>query len=322
MTDSPKPKILIAEDDVVSRRLLEAFVLKRGYEVITAGNGEEALQCLSEDGGPRLAILDWVMPGMEGTEVCRRVREQSAERPYTYLLLLTARTEREDLLQGLQSGADDYVRKPFDPPELDARLRTGQRIIELQDKLIAAREALRFGATHDALTGLANRSVILENLNREYARQKREKGKFAIILADIDHFKEVNDNYGHLCGDDVLRQVAGAMRESVRSYDTVGRYGGEEFLVIVPEADTSTAVGIAERIRKAIESLVIPCRDRRIQVTASFGIAASARAESPLPQTLLHSADDALYRAKSNGRNRCELAEQTTSIPTIFSSHP
>lgn len=317
MTVNPKPKILIAEDDAVSRRLLEAFAAKRGYEVVTAGNGEEALQRLSEDAAPRLAILDWMMPGMEGTEVCRKLRAQSADRPYVYLLLLTSRTEREDLLQGLRSGADDYVRKPFDPLELDARLRTGRRILDLQDKLIAAREALRFGATHDALTGLANRSVILETLNREHSRQRREGGTFGIILADIDHFKDVNDTQGHLCGDDVLREVTNAMRDSVRPYDTVGRYGGEEFLIVVPEADALTALRVAERIRRAVESRVIGCGESSVRVTASFGIAASSGSEPLRPQALLHSADEALYRAKSNGRNRCELSEHALPISAV-----
>jgi diguanylate cyclase (GGDEF)-like protein len=308
MPEISKPKILIAEDDAISRRLLEVFASKRGYQVVLASSGEEALRCLSEEGAPRLAILDWMMPGMEGTEVCRKLREQSADRPYVYLLLLTARTEREDLLQGLQSGADDYVRKPFDPAELDARLHTGQRILDLQDKLIAAGDELRFRATHDSLTGLANRAVILETLNREHARQRRAGGSFGIILLDIDHFKSVNDKHGHLCGDRVLREVANAMNESVRPYDTVGRYGGEEFLIVVPEADAETTLRIAQRVRKAVESRVIAENHGAIQVTSSLGVAASANLNASRPHDLLRLADEALYRAKSNGRNRCELA--------------
>lgn len=226
MTAKQRTSILIAEDDPVSRRVLEAFVEKRGYEVVLASNGERALELLSGEAAPRLAILDWMMPGMEGTEVCRQLREQAGERPYIYVLLLTARTDREDLLAGLQSGADDYIRKPFDPAELDARLRTGQRILDLQDKLIAARNELRFRATHDSLTGVGTRGVVLETLNREHSRQQREGGAFGVILLDIDHFKEVNDNYGHLCGDSVLREIAAAIKDSLRPYDTVGRYGG------------------------------------------------------------------------------------------------
>lgn len=316
MTDNPKPKILIAEDDPVSRRLLEAFALKRGYEVVSANNGEEALEHLSGKGAPRLAVLDWMMPGVDGTEVCRRLRQESTDRPYVYVLLLTARTEREDLLQGLQSGADDYIRKPFDPPELDARLRTGQRILDLQDKLIAAREELRFRATYDELTGLLNRGAILEVLNREHFRQRRERGDFGIILADIDHFKQINDAHGHLCGDDVLRGVARTMRESVRPYDSVGRYGGEEFLIVLSQTDEPTVRRIAERIRKAIDSRVIVWSEKDIPVTASFGVTASAGSQPIQPQLLLRSADEALYRAKNNGRNRCEMAVQPLSVPT------
>ena len=304
MPHEHKLKILIAEDDAVSRRVLEGFARKRGYEILSASNGQDALQQLFKDGAPRLAVLDWMMPGMEGTEVCRKLREQSADRPYVYVLLLTARTEREDLLRGLQSGADDYIRKPFDPAELEARLRTGQRILDLQDSLIAAREELRFRATHDGLTGLSNSSAILEALNREHARQQREGRSFGIILLDIDHFKAINDTHGHLAGDTVLREVAAAIKDSVRPYDSVGRYGGEEFLVIVPVADLTTTLAVAERIRNAIES-----RTRTaIPVTASFGVAASGF-PTLVPGALLRIADEALYRAKAKGRNRCELAE-------------
>jgi two-component system, cell cycle response regulator len=224
------------------------------------------------------------------------------------------------LLRGLQAGADDYVRKPFDPAELEARLRTGQRILDLQDKLIAAREELRFRATHDPLTGLANRAVILETLNREHSRQEREGGTFGIILADIDHFKQVNDRSGHLCGDNVLREIASTMKDSVRPYDTVGRYGGEEFLIIVPETDAQTTLRIAERIRRAVESRVIVGRESASRVTASFGVAASTDPVPVRPQTLLNLADEALYRAKSNGRNRCELSLGSSATTPASSS--
>jgi len=308
MAETQKPRILIADDDLVSRRVLEAFVSKRGYDVLSAANGQDALRLLSAEGAPRLAILDWMMPGMEGTDVCRKLREQSGERPYIYLLLLTSRTDREDLLKGLQAGADDYVTKPFDPAELDARLSVGQRILDLQDKLIAAREELRFRATHDVLTGMVNRGVVLETLSREHARQKREGGSFGIILMDIDHFKHVNDAYGHLSGDAVLREISAVMQSSLRPYDTIGRYGGEEFLVVVPQSDAAAAFNIAERVRRAIEKQTITAQDREIRVTASLGVAATAQAGALEPQTLLNLADEALYRAKRNGRNRTELA--------------
>jgi DNA-binding response OmpR family regulator len=174
MQETQKFKILIAEDDVLSRCILEAFLSKRGYEVISATNGEEAFRLLSLEGAPRLAILDWTLPLMGGTQVCRRLREQAADRPYVYVLLLTARSEKEDLLKGLESGADDYMTKPFDPSELHAHLHVGRRILDLQDKLIAAGDELRFRASQDTLAGVANRSMILETLCREQSRQQRE----------------------------------------------------------------------------------------------------------------------------------------------------
>lgn len=317
MAQMNKTKILIAEDDTVSRRVLEAFARKRGYEVVAASDGQAALRLLSGEAAPRLAVLDWMMPGMEGTEVCRRLRELPGERPYIYVLLLTARTDREDLLQGLQSGADDYVRKPFDPAELEARLRTGQRILDLQDKLIAARDELSFRATHDSLTGLHTRGVVLEGLNREYSRQEREGGSFGIILLDIDHFKAVNDTHGHLCGDMVLKEIAAAIKDSVRPYDTVGRYGGEEFLIVVPKADAQSAVRVAERIRRAIQSRAVATAEAEVRVTASLGVAASTEEKPAVPQILLHAADEALYRAKNNGRNRCELGTALVPAPTV-----
>src|SRR5579863_4367687 len=195
-TLNTKKRILIAEDDPVSRRLLEVFLVNWGFEVAIATTGTEALQLLDRMDAPRLAILDWMMPGMEGTQVCQKLRE-SKDRPYVYIMLLTGRSQKEDLLVGLESGADDYLTKPFDAQELRARLHVGQRILDLQDKLIAAGEELLFRATHDSLTGVANRGVILDTLRRERARQAREGGSFAIVLADLDHFKYVNDTYGH-----------------------------------------------------------------------------------------------------------------------------
>src|ERR1700734_2240997 len=188
----PKKRILVAEDDPVSRRLLEVFLVKWGYEVVLATTGLEALQFLERMDAPRLALLDWMMPGMEGVQVCRKLREFK-DRPYVYVLLLTARTQKEDLLQGLESGADDYLTKPFDSQELRARLRVGQRILDLQNGLIAAREESSFLAAHDELTGLANRRVVLDEIAKEHSRHLREGGSFAIVLIDLDHFKSINN---------------------------------------------------------------------------------------------------------------------------------
>jgi two-component system cell cycle response regulator len=302
-----RKRILIAEDDPVSRRLLELFLVKWGFEVSIATTGTEALQMLERLDAPRLAILDWMMPGMEGVQVCQKLRE-SADRRYIYVLLLTARTQKEDLLQGLESGADDYLTKPFDSQELRARLFVGQRILDLQDQLIAAGEELLYRATHDNLTGMVNRGAIMDTLRRERSRQAREGGTFGIVLVDLDHFKYVNDTYGHLAGDDVLRQAAQRMMACVRPYDSVGRYGGEEFLIVVPSSDAMGTMGLAERIRRAIEAKPMMTNSIPIAVTASFGVTASVD-KSPLdPQEILRLADAALYRAKERGRNRAELA--------------
>lgn len=310
-------RILIADDDPVSRRVLEFFLQKRNYEVVTASNGTDALKILEREDAPRLALLDWMMPGMEGIQICQRIRGRTAH-PYVYILLLTSKSQKEDLLRGLDSGADDFLTKPFDPQELHARLRVGQRILDLQDNLIAAREELRFRASHDALTGVSNRGAILEMLRREHSRQKRTGGSFAIIMLDIDHFKNVNDTFGHPCGDAVLQEAARRMILSVRAYDVVGRYGGEEFLIVVPEADGTAALVIAERIRIAFESKPITSQEGDIKITVSLGLALSTSAV-PDPETLLRLADDALYRAKKGGRNRSELS---TPLEPACSSFP
>jgi two-component system, cell cycle response regulator len=306
-TNNPKKRVLIAEDDPVSRRVLEVFLGKWGYDVVAVADGAQALRVLEAEDSPRLAVLDWMMPGMEGTEVCKRVRQHS-DRPYIYILLLTARTQKDDLLKGLEFGADDYLTKPFDSKELCARLEVGQRIVDLQDALIKTREDLRFRATHDDLTDIANRAVILDALRREALRQAREGNSFAVILLDLDHFKCVNDTHGHLSGDAVLKEAARRMSTLVRAYDTVGRYGGEEFLIVVPAADAPGALGLAERIRKGMETPPISTPGGEIQITASLGVAVST-VQAPLDsQTLVRLADEALYRAKEQGRNRVELA--------------
>ncbi|HLW82664.1 MAG TPA: diguanylate cyclase [Candidatus Acidoferrales bacterium] len=304
-------KILIAEDDPVSRRVLQEILRKWGYQVVAVTNGADAWALLAAEDSPRIAILDWMMPEIEGIEICRRVRA-SAGRPYTFLILLTAHGQKQSLLLGLKAGADDYLSKPFDADELRARMQVGERILRMQDELIAARDALHFQATHDLLTGVSSRGAAIDFLTRELARSSREKNSVGVVLADIDHFKEVNDHYGHLTGDSALQEVAQRMLKCVRPYDCVGRYGGEEFLIVFPSSTEEGAFRQTERIRKSIESSPIRTPEGDILLTASFGVSAAGPSSELTLAELLRNADAALYRAKELGRNRSERA---TTVP-------
>ena len=226
-------RILIAEDDFTSRTVLAGVLRKEGHQVEATVNGAEAWQALQQPDAPALVILDWEMPEMDGPEVVRRVRALETDRP-PYILMLTSRGEKADIIAGLEAGANDYLAKPFDPGELRARVEVGRRMVEMQAALIASREALAHQATHDPLTGMLNRRAILERLHQELTRAGRHGDRWAVGMCDIDHFKQVNDTYGHQTGDDVLCGLARILNESLRPYDSVGRMGGEEFLVIAP----------------------------------------------------------------------------------------
>ena len=299
-------KVLIAEDDPVSRRLLQASLERWGYEVVVAKDGTEASQILLSPDAPKMALLDWLMPGVDGVQLCRNIRRNKPE-PYTYILMLTGRRAQDDVIRGLEAGADDYVRKPFDPSELKVRLRTGKRILYLQDRLITSREALRDQATRDPLTGLWNRGAILDILGDELARSAREGSVLGILMADLDCFKHINDTYGHPIGDEVLCGVARAMRDSVRRYDAVGRYGGEEFLIVLPGCDESNAVSHAERLRAAVRRVTVETSLASVHPSISLGVAVSNRHTSLDIGDLIQAADAALYRAKNAGRNRVEV---------------
>jgi len=304
-TDRPNgacDRVLIAEDDPMLRKILRSSLEGWGYQVTAVEDGAKAWEMLQQDPAPQMLILDWMMPAIDGLELCRLLRERY-RLPYQYILLVTAKDDKQDLVRGLEAGADDYLSKPFDRNELRARLRTGRRILTLQGEQIKAVEALHFQATHDGLTGLWNRTAIIDLLHREFELAGRSASVTGVMMLDVDHFKNVNDAYGHQAGDLVLREVTRRIQQAVRSYDLVGRYGGEEFLIVLPDCDAEQVQKCAERIRLAIVGEGVSAEGAAIAITVSVGTAIL----DPLStneKDALAAADTALYHAKNSGRNR------------------
>jgi len=307
-------KILIAEDDSTSRRMLTAVLGKWGYKVTATCDGAEALAALQRPDAPRLAILDWMMPKMDGVEVCRQVREIETQDP-PYIIMLTSKEEHQDIAQGLDTGANDYIVKPHNNTELRARVGVGQRMLELRSELNKARDALAYEAMHDPLTGIFNRRAILDMLRKELARAKRENHELSIGLFDIDFFKKVNDTYGHQVGDDVLRGFVQRIQGGLRSYDHLGRYGGEEFLVLAPGGERPAAAGLYERLRKGVDDSDVHTRSGNVAITVSSGVAEGS-GEDAL-DAILAAADTALYEAKGRGRNCVVGPSKGANAPSV-----
>lgn len=296
-------KVLVADDSLVMRRLLEASTSSWGYQPVTAADGDQAWEILTSADPPSIAILDWMMPGLSGLAICRRLRERQS-RPYVYVILLTSRGLREDIVEGLNAGADDYVVKPFDKHELEVRLRAGSRIIELQAALMSAQAELREQAMRDPLTGIWNRACILDHLERELDRARRNASPLGLLLLDLDHFKQLNDTRGHQFGDLALRAFVQRIQSAVRSYDAFGRYGGEEFLILAPGCGEQDLVGQAERLRAAVAAVPFEVEGCMISLTVSIGASGVEPGASVSSIDLIRAADDALYEAKRTGRNR------------------
>jgi two-component system, cell cycle response regulator len=318
MLQKQNKTVLLIDDSAIYRRLISDYLRGWGFDVTVAKNGLEGWRILEKPGSPKLVLTDWSMPEMDGAELCHKLRERDFADGYVYTILLTSKDERSDFLKGMDAGADDYLVKPFDEEELQARLIVGQRILSLQQELIAARETMRRAAMYDGLTELLNRREIMESLRRELARSCRDTKPVCIIMADIDHFKKVNDELGHQAGDQVLKEVARRLRIGLRAYDPVGRYGGEEFLLILPGCDLVRGFARADQLRHVVSSKPITASTASITVTLSMGIAATGNEFDGDFESLIRLADVGLYQAKRNGRNRVGqvYAEEVVALET------
>jgi two-component system, cell cycle response regulator len=297
--------ILLAEDDPISRRLFEKILVKEGFPVTTVENGRKALDLFRQQFFP-IVLTDWQMPEMEGPELCQAIRRENPSR-YVYIVMLTSKGSKDDIISGLSAGADDYLTKPAHHAELVARIKTGIRILELEKSLKDAVDEIHLLSITDPLTGIYNRGYINQRLPQEINRSIRYDRELSLVMCDIDHFKKVNDTYGHQTGDIVLKgftkTLTGTIREQV---DWAGRYGGEEFLIVLPETGLDGAMVLAERVRNAVETTLIKTSSATIRISASFGVTGFSPVtwnQAISPEILLQEADRLLYQAKDDGRN-------------------
>ncbi|MCE5284185.1 MAG: response regulator [Deltaproteobacteria bacterium] len=298
-------KVLIAEDDPINSRLLKTLLFKWGYDIVTVSDGLEAWKIVQQENGPQMAIMDWGMPGLDGLEVCRRLREfeRSGDR-YTYVIMLTGRSDKEDLVTGIDAGADEYITKPFDTKELQARLHTGKRIIELHGALRAANKKLLFMSRLDSLTGALSRNAILDDLDLAFYRSTREKKPLCVVLVDVDHLKQINERYGRQAGDYVLQDCVRTISGCLRRTDSFGRLGSDRFLVILPGVDNRTGMIVCERIRNAVRGKAFQCGDQILPVTVSQSLALWDGKINI--ETLITLVENTHLATKPHGTNRLE----------------
>ena len=321
--DKPR-RIIFAEDEPASRALLSRQLESAGYDAIACANGQEALDAIRAEGSG-IVIADWMMPELDGLELCALVRELGAMKTLgsVYFILLTANSDKESIVRGLDAGADDYLTKPYHPKELLARIRAGVRIMELQEQAVRSQievhkvnaqlavlnQKLDRLANTDVLTGLANRRRLFERFAEVWSLAERKERALSCVMLDVDRFKRVNDDHGHKTGDLVLKQIAAVLDRHVRQYDICGRFGGEEFLIVCPETELAGAAALAERIRLAVADLAIEADRVTIRPTISAGVA-QMDAGHETPDAVIAAADSMLYRAKESGRDRVWAIDQ------------
>lgn len=295
-------KILIVEDEPIFRRMVRKNLLEVGYDVVEAEDGQTAWDLFQRESF-QFVITDWMMPKMNGPQLVQNIR-MSGQGNYTYIIMLTAMDDKDNVIFGIESGADEYLTKPFNSRELKARVASGMRILKLEEQLLQAHEQMESLAMHDGLTGLLNRRAIEDYAEAEFNLAGRKECAMSIILLDIDHFKNINDRFGHKVGDHALQQVAKVLREDLRKYDRVGRWGGEEFMLILPDTQLKDAAMVAERVRfKTAETQISLENDETFSVHISLGVACTTNQFQSLAK-FIDAADQALYQAKQSGRDQ------------------
>ena len=309
MSDASQPTILAADDSAVYRKLIERSLTTERCALVFANNGQEAIERFAEH-RPAVLITDWTMPDITGVELCHRVRRDFREQ-YPYIILLTGHSEKQEVVEGLSAGADDYLTKPFDPGELQARVRVGLRIADLHAQLLQKNHQLEQMALTDSLTGLPNRRAIDAWVKHELSAAARHRFPLWVVMADLDHFKKINDTYGHDTGDTVLKSFAEILKVNTRQSNMCGRLGGEEFVEIITHVETQDNLMIPiERMRTELEKTAFAFPGGKFHCTASFGVAGTTAGGSPCFDELLARADKALYEAKKRGRNCVVFADE------------
>lgn len=294
-------KVLIAEDDIICSKILEKNLNNWGYHVFSTTNGKEAWQTIEEQ-KIQLLIIDWMMPEINGVELCKKIRELKTSE-YIYIILLTAKNQLNDIKLGFDAGVDDYITKPFNQLELQSRLKAGRRIIELQNQSKILQSQLARLAHEDSLTGIWNKRMFLRLLIEEIERSKRENSPISIIILDVDNFKRINDSYGHYVGDEVLKEIASRLKSKIRLYDEIGRYGGDEFVVILPKCTSQRLNTIMKRLSECVAGKPVKTESGLLKISISQGAVSSENLTDISSQNLIKISDNALYQAKNSGRN-------------------